>query len=316
MVRVRDIRTSLPLRFVNLETRNLPSTSLPLSETTWTELGPAPIANGSASGSFTNTGRASAVAVHPTDANTIYVGSASGGVWKTTNGGAANPTWTPLTDFQASPNTGAIAIAPSNPNILYVGTGEAEMASVDCFYGKGVLKSSDAGATWALMGATHFDRTVISSVVVHPTDPNIVFVSVGGPGQPGAGNFAPGLDGDPNKATGIFRSTDGGVNWVNLTTTITTTIGFSDLKADPSNFNTMFAAVGVRMGAAADGVYKTTNALAATPIWTLVKLLVIVVPIMLTVAYLTLAERKVIGYMQVRIGPNRSCKNADPFISA
>ncbi len=270
MVRVRDIRTSLPLRFVNLESRNLPSTSVPLSDTTWTELGPAPIAGGSASGSFTNTGRASAVAVHPTDPNTIYVGSASGGVWKTTNGGAANPTWTPLTDFQASPNTGAIAIAPSNTNIIYVGTGEAEMASVDCFYGKGVLKSTDAGATWALMGNSVFDRTVISAVVVHPTDPNIVFVAVAGPGVPGAGKFAPGLDGDPNKPTGIFRTTDGGVNWVNISTSVTTTIGYTDLEPDPTNINVMYAGVGTRMGAAADGVYKTTNALAATPIWTLV----------------------------------------------
>src|SRR5262245_32838062 len=99
-MRIRKFRWHgrAPLRFVNLESLYLPSTSLPLSETTWTALGPAPLLSAQTPGGLPATGRATAVAVNPLDPNTIYVGTAGGGVWKTTNGNATNPDWTPLTD--------------------------------------------------------------------------------------------------------------------------------------------------------------------------------------------------------------------------
>src|SRR5262249_50206521 len=92
-------------------------------------------------------GRIAAVAADPTNAKIIYIAAAGGGVWKTTDGGT---TWTPLTDNQPTLSMGAIAVAPSNPNVIYAGTGEADNMS-DCFYGRGILKSTDAGATWALL---------------------------------------------------------------------------------------------------------------------------------------------------------------------
>src|SRR5438067_3010565 len=133
LVRTRQSR----LRLERLEDRTTPSTSIPLNNVSWTPLGPAPINSGTAPGALSSSGRVSAIAADPTNANTIYVGAASGGVWKTTNGGTA---WTPLTDGQASLVTGDIAIAPSNTNVIYVGTGEPNNAG-DSQYGRGVLKS-------------------------------------------------------------------------------------------------------------------------------------------------------------------------------
>jgi len=249
----------LPLRLHPCEARTLPSSSIPLSTVNWTALGPAPLLNAQTPGGLNATGRASGVAVHPTDANTIYVATAGGGVWKTTDGGATNPNWVSLTDNEASQFMGAVTIAPSNPNIIYAGTGEQELRALS-FYGKGVLKSTDAGATWSLMGASLFDRTTIGNIVVHPTNPDIVFVGVGNHGT----------DCDPTKPTGVYRSTDGGLTWTNTTAAITTSEDFTDVEPDPNNVNVMWAAVGSRLGSMANGVYRTTNALAASPTWTLI----------------------------------------------
>lgn len=256
---LRNRHDRVLLRLESCEPRDMPSSSIPLSLTDWTEIGPMPLLRAQTPGNLPATGRASCVAVHPTDPNTIYIGTAGGGVWKTTNGGATNPDWTPLTDDQATCFIGSIALAPSNPNIIYVGTGEAELRDIS-FYGRGVLKSTDAGATWALLGANHFDRTVISKVVVHPTNPDIVFVSVGGFGT----------DGNTAQQPGVYRSTDGGLTWTNTTSAITTSVGFSDVDMDPTDVNVLWACAGVRLGASEDGVYKTTNALAPSPTWTLV----------------------------------------------
>src|SRR5262249_3491732 len=118
MIRRPNLMISTRLRVEALEERNLLSTHYPLDPVQWTALGPAPVV---ASGSL-STGRIAAIAAHPTDANTIYVATAGGGVWKTVDGGVD---WTPLTDMQATLFMGAIALAPSNPNIIYAGTGEA-----------------------------------------------------------------------------------------------------------------------------------------------------------------------------------------------
>jgi hypothetical protein len=225
------------LRLEQLEDRTLLSNAIPLSGQTWTALGPAPIDVGFS-------GRLAGVAADPTDASVIYIAAAGGGVWKTTNGGGS---WTPLTDNQATLFMGAITIAPSDPNTIYAGTGEATNSGLS-FYGRGVLKSTDAGVTWTLVGATQFDRHTISRIVVDSSNANIVYVAVGGGGVNGVGG-----------GTGIWKSTDGGATWNNTTTSISTGASFSDLAIDPNNSQTLFAAVGSSSGDAANGVYVTTN---------------------------------------------------------
>src|SRR5260370_31240703 len=100
-------------------------------------------------------GPLNAIAFDRTNSNIIYVGAATGGVWKTTDGGAS---WTALTDSQCSTAMGSIVIDPSNPVVVYAGTGE-ENFSADSYYGCGVLKSSDGGASWTQMGAAVFATT-------------------------------------------------------------------------------------------------------------------------------------------------------------
>lgn len=191
----------------------------------WTPLGPTNLP-----------GRMTAVALHPGDANTVYAGGADGGVWRTTDLGA---TWTALSDFEATLAIGAMAIDPTNPNVVYAGTGEGNYAG-DNLAGVGVLKTTDAGASWTLYPrfASHFhellvDRAAasrlwaatrdglfrsddgaqtwsrvgsglpaedVTSVWQSPADPDLLLAGVGG----GFGTSA---------ARGLYRTTDAGSNW-------------------------------------------------------------------------------------------------------
>jgi photosystem II stability/assembly factor-like uncharacterized protein len=251
----------------------------------WTFMGPAPSVNNEAvsTGYIEDTsGRITAIAAHPTEVGTVYIAAAGGGVWKTTNGGS---TWTPLTDDQplvpADKRTlfmGAIALAPSNPNIIYAGTGEASFGPSkagnlitndgefrdNIYYGRGVLKSVDAGSSWTLLTGKgedstldNFDRRAISRIVVDPADPATVYAAVGARASNGrAGN------------TGIWRSRDGGLTWRNTTAGISSTAAFTDLVIDAANPQTLYAAVGGYLiatdgtitGDPVNGVYKTTDA--------------------------------------------------------
>lgn len=248
----RSLHTRLQVE--RLEDRALLSTSIPLNPTTWTSLGPTHTIGCQTAGAGACSGRLTGIAAHPTDPNTYYVASAGGGVWKTTTGGE---NWTPLTDDQDSPFMGAIALAPSNPNIIYAGTGEANhgpsktrLNRENIYYGLGVLRSRDAGTTWELVGQKAFYRRSISRIVVHPTDPNIVYAAVGA--RP-----VNGLTGH----VGVWKSTNGGDSWrtVTLGLGLSETDAVSDLVMDPTNPQVLYAAVGTPTGSARNGVYKTIN---------------------------------------------------------
>jgi photosystem II stability/assembly factor-like uncharacterized protein len=192
-------------------------------QNTWTAIGPSQI-----SSNPTTSGRTNTIAVDPTNTNIIYIGAATGGVWKTTNGGT---TWTPLTDTQCSLAMGSIAIDPSNTLVVYAGTGEQNFSG-DSYYGCGVLKSTDGGTTWTQIGAAVFAPpnqagARISKIAVNPTSTSMLLV---------ASDF------------GLYRSTDGGSTFA-LAVAGTAT----DVAIDPVSPSTAYA------GLRGDGIYTSTD---------------------------------------------------------
>jgi photosystem II stability/assembly factor-like uncharacterized protein len=168
-------------------------------------------------------GRFSAIAGIPGDTRTYYAGAASGGVWKTADGGQ---TWEPTFDAQTSQAIGAIAVSRSNPDIVWAGTGEAWAIRDADVMGDGVYKSTDAGRTWANMGLPETGR--IARLLIHPTNPDTVFVC------------ALGRATGPQEERGVFRTTDGGRNWQRVLF-VNPDTGCSGLSMDPRNPNLLLA---------------------------------------------------------------------------
>ena len=167
-------------------------------------------------------GRLSDVEGIPGNYKTYYIASASGGLWKTVNGGIS---WIPLFDKQKLLSIGDFALAPSNPDIIYVGTGEDNPRNSSS-YGNGVYKSTDGGKTWKYLGLKGTKR--ISRIIVYPTNPDIVYVAAIGP------VFGPG------KERGVFRSMDGGKTWEKILY-LDEYHGASDLEMDPANPEILYA---------------------------------------------------------------------------
>ncbi len=166
--------------------------------------------------------RVSAVVGVPGDPNIYYIGAASGGVFKTVDGGVH---WEPVFDDQAAQSIGALAIDPTNPNVVWVGTGEAHIRS-NVSVGNGVYRSSDGGRTWFHMGLEESGR--ISRIVIHPHNPDVVFVAALGH-----------LYG-PQEERGVFRTRDGGESWERVLFVDENT-GASDVIMDPNNPEILFA---------------------------------------------------------------------------
>ncbi len=204
---------------------------------TWRYLGPDIIS-----------GRCTDIAVPEGSKHTIYVGAATGGVWKTENSGI---TWDPIMDEAPSMSVGDLAIAKSNPNIVWVGLGEANIfrASVA---GTGVYKSLDAGKTWQHMGLA--DTHTIGRIIIHPKNPDIVYVA------------SPGHEWTRNEMRGVFKTSDGGKTWDKVFY-ISDFIGACDLVMDPSNTDTLYTSMWNRTRerwsdpkpGPGDGIFKTTD---------------------------------------------------------
>jgi len=184
----------------------------------------------------------------PDQPNIYYVGAASGGIWKTVDGGVH---WEPIFDSQPVSSIGALAIAPSNPNIVWAGTGEPWLRS-HISVGQGVYKSTDAGKTWTLMGLEKTGR--ISRVVIDPRNPDVVLV--------GALGHAYG----PQAERGVFRTTNGGKTWDRVLFTDENS-GCAHLEMDPSNPQVLFAGMwpieihtwGRQSGGSGSGLFKSTD---------------------------------------------------------
>lgn len=250
-LRELDVMLSREARASRTASANGAAPPPPASSTQWTFIGPRPTGTSSPTA-----GRVPALALDPSNPQVVYAGAAQGGVWKTTDGGA---NWTPLTDDQASLAMGAIAVAPSNTSIVYAGTGELSFSS-SSYYGAGVLKSVNGGATWTQTGSpagapfagpfsSGLGGMYIGGMAIHPSDPNVVFVS--------ARRFS-------NSGSGIYRTTDGGNNWTEvLLTNPNTGAGMpagSAIQYRPGITSVLYAGFGnTGSSAGSAGMWRSTD---------------------------------------------------------
>ncbi|MCX6560242.1 MAG: hypothetical protein NTZ26_06970 [Candidatus Aminicenantes bacterium] len=193
-------------------------------------------------------GRFVAFAVPLQQPGTFYAAAGSGGLWKTVNHGE---TFEPIFDFEKTYSIGAVAVAPSDPNVLYLGTGEAN-SSRSTYWGDGIYKSIDAGKTWKNVGLPESHH--IARIVVHPTDPDVVYVAA-------LGHLY-----SENPERGLFKTVNGGKTWTKVLFVDNRT-GASDVVLDPKNPATVYAATYDKLrlpwtymiGGPGSGIHKSTN---------------------------------------------------------
>ena len=193
-------------------------------------------------------GRITSVDVVVSNPDIIYVGAASGGVWKTESGGAQ---WKPVFDDQPLQNIGSLAIQQSNPNVVWVGTGEGNPRN-SINLGAGIFKSLDAGKTWKKMG---LEKTIcLHRIIIDPVNPNTVYAAaIGNPYS-------------EHPERGVYKTTDGGESWTKILYANDTT-GCADLVMDPSNPNKLIAAMwqhrrtpwSLKSGGPGSGLYITVD---------------------------------------------------------
>jgi photosystem II stability/assembly factor-like uncharacterized protein len=192
--------------------------------------------------------RVSAVVGVPGDANVYYIGAASGGIFKSEDGGVS---WIPIFDDQPAQSIGALAVAPSDANVVWAGTGEAFIRS-NVSIGNGVYRSTDGGASWSHLGLEETGR--IGRIVVDPRDPDVAFVAALG--------HLYGAQQD----RGVYRTTDGGESWERVLFVDENT-GAVDLAMNPANPRILFAATwqmqmwtwGRESGGPGSGLWKSTD---------------------------------------------------------
>lgn len=191
-------------------------------------------------------GRVTAIDVDLSDPDIIYVGTASGGVWKSDDGGID---WTPIFDDAPLQSVGALAINQHNPDDIWVGTGEGNPRNSHNS-GKGLFRTRDGGQTWENMG---LEKTInIHRIIIHRDNPDIVYIG------------AMGSIWGPNEERGVFRTQDGGQTWEHILS-VGDGVGIADLVVDPSNPEKLIAAMWefdrdpwfFNSGGASSGLYMT-----------------------------------------------------------
>lgn len=173
--------------------------------------------------------RVNAIAIHPTDPNTIYIGVSKGGVWKSTNRGS---TWTNLTDSLAAQYVGCLTIDPVDPNTIYLGTGEEYYAG-NTLGGVGIYRSTDGGNSWTLVGSSTFAGQRINEIVIDPNNRDKWIISTD---------------------AGVYVTTNGGGSFTRRLSGMA-----SALRMHPTNPNILWAALGNPWGSSSNGVYVSTN---------------------------------------------------------
>ncbi len=204
------------------------------AESGWMSLGPVNVG-----------GRVLAIAVDPSDRNTVWVGSASGGLWKSTVGGIGSTAWNRVTTGFPTLSVSAIALDPSSPSTIYIGTGEISLyhrpligiPGARSSYGLGVLKSTDGGLNWSMTGLTSEfeDITAVEKVLVNPLNPHTIYAAT---------------------SEGTFRSRNGGADW----TKIHSVTMAMDLIMSPADTNLLYVSCGSLNSSANPGLYATLDA--------------------------------------------------------
>ena len=199
-------------------------------------------------GPAVTSGRIADFAVNPNNFNEYYVASASGGVWKTINGGT---TYDPIFDGQGSYSVGCVSLDPSNSNVVWVGSGENNNQR-SVAYGDGIYKSEDGGGSWKNMGLKTSEH--IGKIVIDPRNPDVVYVAAIGPLWKEGGE------------RGVYKTTDGGKTWTQILKVDDNT-GANDIIMDPRNPEVLYAAMyqrrrhdfGYISGGPGSGIYKSTD---------------------------------------------------------
>src|SRR5690349_10682678 len=195
------------------------------------------------------TGRVQDIAIDPKNANTWYIASAFGGLWKTTNRGT---TFTPVFDNGGSFTLCCVVVDPKNSNVVWLGTGE-NASQRSAHFGDGIYKSTDAGKTWQRMGLEKSEH--LGQILIDPRNSSVVYVAAQGPLWSAGGE------------RGLYKTTDGGTTWTRVLH-VSDDTGISDIVFDPRNADVLYAsshqrrrAVGQMIGGGPEGgIWKTKDA--------------------------------------------------------